>query len=238
MAIKRVIIDGLGEVALYKRRGLKSIRISVRADGQIRVSLPIFAPYQAALAFVESRREWVLAHRPAAVQLLEQAQAIGKQHRLLFTGSFSKKTASSRITQSTILVSHPAAVPSDDPTVQKVAVTAAIRALRHEAEDLLPGRVADIAARTGFQYKSVVVKKLKGRWGSCDQDHNNVLNLYLMQLPWELVDYVILHELVHTEHLHHGPDFWTSFLGHESAAKQLRKQIRSYQPNLLFRPSE
>jgi len=128
----------------------------------------------------------------------------------------------------------PSQLQLDDTTVQRIATNACVRALRNEAEALLPGRLATIAEREGFRYKSVTVKRLKGRWGSCDQHGNIVLNLFLMQLPWELVDYVLLHELIHTKHLHHGADFWEAFVVCQPDAKALRKQIRRYQPNFVL----
>jgi predicted metal-dependent hydrolase len=234
MAVKRVSVPDVGEISLYKRRGLKSIRLSIRSDGTIRVSLPTHVPYQAALQFVRSKQDWILEHQTIKdVHILENAQAVGKHHTLRFMVSFTADGVRSRLKGSEISVIHPASLSPTDPVVQQVAEKACIRALRDEAESLLPARVADIALRTGFTYTSVLIKKLKGRWGSCDQHHNIVLNLYLMQLPWELIDYVILHELVHTEQLHHGPDFWGTFEQHLPAAKQLRRRMRQYQPNLL-----
>lgn len=238
MAIKRVTIDGLGDISLYKRRGLKSIRLSVRSDGSVRVSLPPYVPYQAAIQFVESRRQWLLEHRTTSDTTLDNSQQIGKSHTLRFTASFSADTVRSRVGSRDIVITHPASLAIQDEAVQQSAQKACIRALRDEAEELLPSRVSSIANQTGFRYKSVLVKKLKGRWGSCDQGNNIVLNLYLMQLPWELIDYVIIHELVHTEHLHHGADFWQSFETHLPSAKQIRKRMRGYQPNLLTQHEE
>ncbi len=65
-----------------------------------------------------------------------------------------------------------------------------------------------MATKHGFSYNSVSVRELKSRWGSCDQKQHIVLNFYLMQLPWDYIDYVLVHELAHTEHLNHGPEFW------------------------------
>jgi predicted metal-dependent hydrolase len=221
-------------VALYKRKGLRTMKLSIRANGEVRVSLPHFVPYQAAVQFVQSRRGWLDAHRPPADSVLQNAQAIGKQHTLRFVSNFHSAASKSRLNGTEIIVTHPAELSWDDPAVQQVASAAAIRALRQEAESILPARVAAIASEADFVYKSVVVKKLTGRWGSCDQNNNIVLNLYLMQLPWDLIDYVIMHELVHTRHLNHGNGFWGTFLEHEPTAKTLRRRMRAYQPNLLL----
>jgi predicted metal-dependent hydrolase len=228
------MVDGVGEVALYKRRGLRAMKLSIRSNGEIRVSLPSYVPYQAAVQFVQAKRGWLETHRLPTDVVLQNAQAIGKQHVLRFITSFRSNSTKSRLTANEVIVTHPATLPSDDESVQAVASAAAMRALRQEAEAILPSRVARIAAQANFVYTSVVVKKLTGRWGSCDQNHNIVLNLYLMQLPWELIDYVIMHELVHTRHLDHGESFWSTFETHEPNAKALRRRMRSYQPNLLL----
>ena len=69
-----------------------------------------------------------------------------------------------------------------------------------------------------------------GRWGSCDSKRNIVLNLYLMELPWELIDYVLFHELTHTEVLRHGPDFWSAMKRVLPDVQRRRKAIKSYRP--------
>lgn len=231
MSVKTIELEGIGTVSIYKRRGLKSMRLSVTNRGQIRLTVPTYVPYQAALAFARSKQEWLLEHAQKRRSTLVNAQPIGKRHTLHFIINFQIDAPQTRVKGGKVLVNYPASMNSETEAVQAAATRACIRALRDEAEALLPGRVAEVAGKTDFQYKSVVIKKLSGRWGSCDQDHNIVLNLFLMQLPWELIDYVILHELVHTKHLNHGEDFWAEFLRWQPTAKQLRKQIRSHQPN-------
>jgi predicted metal-dependent hydrolase len=119
-----------------------------------------------------------------------------------------------------------------DEVVQKAASTAGVRALRVQAEQLLPQRLAELARQHDFTYQSVSVRSLKSRWGSCDQKKRIVLNLYLMQLPWQLIDYVLLHELTHTVVLQHGPNFWAAMERIEPRARQLRKMMHTYHPVL------
>src|SRR5262249_22487168 len=130
----------------------------------------------------------------------------------------------------------PLTLTASDVEVQRIAEAASIRALRRQAEQLLPQRLAGLATKHGFRYRSVAVKRLKSRWGSCDQHKNIVLNLFLMQLPWECIDYVLIHELVHTEVLRHGPDFWAAMARELPDVKRLRKQMRQYQPVLHGSP--
>ncbi|HET8992036.1 MAG TPA: M48 family metallopeptidase, partial [Candidatus Saccharimonadales bacterium] len=64
--------------------------------------------------------------------------------------------------------------------------------------------------------------------GSCDQSKNITLNLYLMQLPWHLIDYVLLHELTHTVVFKHGPDFWAEMDKYLPDSKSLRSEMKDY----------
>jgi len=135
-----------------------------------------------------------------------------------------------------VIVMHNVALNSSDSAVQAAAESACYRALKVEATKLLTPRLNELAAHHGFTYHSLNVKRMKTRWGSCDQHKNIVLNLFLVQLPWDCIDYVILHELTHTRALHHGPDFWQKFEDVLPGARRMRKTMRSYRPMLgLFK---
>lgn len=229
MAFKSYQIDDL-TVVVYKRRGAKSLRLSVTSTGQIRVTVPSWAPYQSGVEFAKSRADWIRQQHTAPTSL-KHGQAIGKAHHLLLLPRAVSKIVS-RVTGTEIIVSFPTNVSAEDPTVQTVAKRACIRALRSQSEALLPQRLQIIAEKYGFSYSSISVKQLKSRWGSCDHKQNIVLNLFLMQLPWELIDYVLLHELVHTKVLKHGPEFWDAMEALQPNTKTLRKAIRAHQPVL------
>lgn len=233
MATKIIEIPEIGAVTLYKRRGNRSLRLSVSADGEIRVSLPSWVPYKAGEQFAKSKADWIAAQKIAPRKGLQHGQAVGKAHRLHFEPSAAATKVSTRLRQNQIEITHPSAYEALHPAVQKAAHDASIRALRKEAEVLLPQRLRDLAQKTGFTYKSVGVKQLKSRWGSCSAQQEIILNLYLMQLPWHLIDYVLLHELTHTKVMRHGAPFWKELERHVPHAKRLRKEIGNYQPFLM-----
>jgi predicted metal-dependent hydrolase len=230
MATKEVEIPEIGLVKLYKRKGARSIRLSVDAQGSVRVSLPYWLPFEAGTRFVLSKASWIQEQQPKTVATLTHGQAIGKSHHLYFWGSLDVDKPNSRIVGSSIKITHPLTLTSDSQEVQKIAERACIRALRSQAESLLPQRLATLAQAHEYDYRSTTIKQLKGRWGSCDTEKNIVLNLFLMQVPWHLIDYVLLHELAHTRALHHGPEFWGEFEAHLPNARALRREMRTYRP--------
>jgi predicted metal-dependent hydrolase len=55
--------------------------------------------------------------------------------------------------------------------------------------------------------------------------NNLSLNIKLALLPDELRDFILVHELVHTEIKNHGPDFWRKLESIYPEARQLDRQI-------------
>lgn len=231
MAFKTFVLND-STVTIYKRKANRSLRLSISSKGEVRVSIPMWTPYAVGLQFAKSRSAWIESQKkPASV--LTSGQAVGKAHHLSLLPSNGAKKVTSRVISSGIFVKYPVTMSPNDQTVQTVVEKASIRALRTQAEQLLPQRLETLASKHGFRYKDVSIKQLKSRWGSCDQQKHIVLNLFLMQLPWELIDYVILHELTHTRHLHHGPKFWGDMESILPRLKDHRRAMRSHQPVLL-----
>lgn len=237
MASKAVTIADIGLVTLYKRRGSRSLRLSVGLNGQVRVSLPYWLPYKAAEEFAKRRAGWIEQQKKQHVAVLENGQMIGKAHRVLFTPG-PKQHVAARVSLTEIRIQHPSDMPSNHPDLQQKARAAGIRALRQEAERLLPRRLQKLAEAYGFTYNSVGIKQLKSRWGSCSSRQEITLNLFLMQLPWRLIDYVLLHELTHTVVMQHGRPFWKELERHLPAARSLREEINHYQPVLEPSPAD
>lgn len=234
MATKHVELPEIGTLKLYKRKGARSIRLSVTRTGGVRVSLPQWLPFEAGVNFALSKRAWILAQTPASQStlLIKHGQAVGKSHHMEFLAAASSRV-SSRIDGTTIRILYPHPFSPSDPAVQQAAEKACIRALRAQASALLPQRLQTLADKHNLPFTSVKVKRLTGRWGSCDADKHITLSIFLMQLPWHLIDYVLLHELTHTLVLHHGADFWREFERHLASVKRLRREIRDYQPAVI-----
>ncbi len=228
MPAKLVDVPNIGTVKLYKRKDARSVKLTLR-QGYVRVTLPYWLPYRTGIEFVKSRENWIKDH--SVVQnSLTQGQRIGKAHSLNFYQSQRAVKPSSRLKQTEIVITHYYLTSVTHPTVQKVARNASLKALKKEADILLPQRLEHLARKHGFDYESVSTRQLKSRWGSCSHKKHISLSVFLMQLPWHLIDYVILHELTHTEFLNHGADFWARMNLILPNVKDLRRQLRTYQP--------
>lgn len=228
---KQFPLAGVGEVTIVKRATNRNLRLSIKPDGAIVVTIPKWASYHSGLSFAESKRDWIIAQVPEK-KILKDGQPVGKYHHLQLSPTRGLQTPRSLISKTAVIVRYPYYWRPDDRAVQEVAEAACVRALRSQATKLLPQRLEQLAQQHDFHFNEVRIKRLKGRWGSCDQDQRIVLNLFLMQLPWECIDYVILHELTHTQILRHGPPFWEAMQQLVPNLASIRKQMREQRPVL------
>ena len=74
--------------------------------------------------------------------------------------------------------------------------------------DWLSERTATLARKTGADASRIEVRELGFHWGSCGKNGVLFFNWRLLQLPVRLIDYIIVHELVHLQEPHHSPEFW------------------------------
>lgn len=82
---------------------------------------------------------------------------------------------------------------------------------RREAARVFSDRLAACYPRAealGIPLPPLKIRDMKTRWGSCSSKGNVTLNLKLIQLPTDLIDYVILHELCHLKELNHSRRFY------------------------------
>jgi len=101
------------------------------------------------------------------------------------------------------------------------------------ARDKIITRCEELSRKTGLSYTRLTIRNQKTRWGSCSSAGTISLNINLARLPDKLLDYVILHELVHTRIKGHGRAFWDELDTYVGDAKSLRLELRQYLLRLL-----
>jgi len=80
--------------------------------------------------------------------------------------------------------------------------------LKKIARQFLPPLLASHAHLHKFCYMQVSIRGQRSLWGSYSSSGTLSLNYKLLFLSRELVDYVLLHELAHTQHMDHSEQFW------------------------------
>lgn len=101
------------------------------------------------------------------------------------------------------------------------------------ARERLTRRIEELATQHGFKYARLSFRNQRTRWGSCSARNNISLNVKLACLPDDLVDYVLLHELLHTRIKNHGRSFWKSIERLVPDPQGARTRLRDYRLGLL-----
>lgn len=219
-----------GKVTIRKSGRSRSMKVSVAPTGELRVSLPTYVPTFMAKRMVSSSREEIrslLARRP--VLQIEDGMTIGKSHSLhIRKGSeYSLKRSGQQI----ILTLQDINLANESHILTDVRAQI-VAALRREAKHHLPKRLEYLAKLHNFTYTSVRFTHASSRWGSCNQHQAITLNIALMNVPFELIDYVLIHELAHTVELNHSAQFWNKVAGADPKYKTHKKLLKNYSPHV------
>lgn len=232
--LKPIQIDDVGAIALCRSRRARRLTLRLKADGAVSLTIPWHFSLPAALAFLDANRNWIIRKRKTLEQRKPRLVAYDgtkpistRAHYLRLVPGQSEQIGVS-IQNGQIIVKYPACQKITTPEVQTAIAGGLTEAYRIEAKQYLPHRVQELARQFGFQYQRVTIKNLKSCWGSCSRVNNINLNLHLIRLPDELIDYVILHELTHTRIHNHSPQFWQVLENILPKARSYRKQLQHY----------
>ncbi len=225
--------EEFGTITLRRSVRASHIRVRVAPNGQLRASLPLYAPAFLVKRLVASSRVQLraLLAEQQGTETFTHGMQIGKSHTLIIRESTVQQPIAQRHGQQ-IIVQLPADMPPTNPRATRAIREAVIDALRLQAKSHLPKRLAHLAAQHGHTYERVRFSHASGRWGSCSSTGTISLNIALMKLPFDLIDYVLIHELSHTVEMNHSENFWTLVASADPLYKQHRRALKQEAPSI------
>lgn len=227
---KKIQDKELGEITL--RASSRARRYTLKISrGKITATMPIGGDEKRMLAFIDESREKLqaaLARHPARALLDDTAEMRTATFRLhIFRNDRTRFYMT--LDQDVLHIACPLSTDFGEEGVQALLKQMLEKALRHEANRLLPGRLMALAARHRLVYTSVKINNSRTHWGSCTTRRSINLSLSLMLLPWHLIDYVLLHELCHTVEMNHSKRFWDLLDSvTDGRALALRNELKGY----------
>jgi predicted metal-dependent hydrolase len=182
----------------------RRLRLVVRAGRPLEVTVPRGTRERTLRRFLDDHAGWIGA------RLEEARERAARVHRLGLAQPGSVVLAGHRIPvvrgnglrPSAVLRDGRLAVSGPDPAA------AVERWYRREARTLLEASAAREAARLGLSYARIAVRDQRTRWGSCSTRGTLSFNWRLALTPPEVLDYVVVHELLHLVEHNHSRRFW------------------------------
>jgi len=227
-----VQVPEIGLVSFTQKRGLRRISLKIHPEKGIQLVYPSLVTPEQAQAFLISKKDWISKHMTKFSQKPPRVFDYGSEFK---TRTFKLHLFQALTDKIRIILKHtlmsvevPLYLEAADPAVQAAVKTAIEEAYRIEARHFLPSRTSELAASHGFSFSGVQIRNSKSRWGSCSHKNGISLSLHLMRLPDHLIDYVILHELVHTRHKNHSTRFWTELERIRPAALTEDRELNQY----------
>ena len=219
-----------GLVTLRRVANASSVRLSLAPNGTVRVSAPKMMPLFMVKRIVKSSKTQIheLMSRQPRLDIKDGLE-IGKRHVIEVRDSSSTSVTRNGYR---IIVRLAKGSTLDDATVYESVKTEVIKALRKEAKEYLSGRIKQLANQYQFSYSALRYSHASGRWGSCNSKKSISLNIALMRLPYELIDYVLIHELAHTKHLNHSSSFWNEVGRCDKNYHAHRTTLKRYSPSI------
>ncbi len=215
-------------IAIARHRRARRFVLRMTADGGLRLTVPRGASIADGLAFAKTQGPWIARERsrraeaaapwaagtlvwfrgvqvplsvgPSSVSWATETAPRAPSHGIVGRG-FTPRLARGDLSLSKVSRADLAAGPN---AVRDVVETH----LRRLAGTELPPRCQELAARHGLTITRVTIRNQRTRWGSCSARGAISLNWRLIQMPPDVADYVILHELMHLKQPNHSRKFW------------------------------
>lgn len=230
---KKSVIVGDDEVELeIIRSPRRTIALYVRPGGTLQVRAPWHVPVHVIMQFVREKTTWIIRQRKRLkdIKTIAEPELLSYRSQTPFFGNNLTITPSgdagytARLNGTQLMISV-----AGDPSPEKITAMVDSWYLA-QAKSYFPRRTAEMAGKHSSLLpapKSVNVRKMKRRWGTCHTGGAIWFNRELIKKEPVLIDYVIIHELCHLVHHNHGKEYYRLLESIMPDYRELRKKLQA-----------
>ena len=194
------------------RKEIKNLHLAVYPpNGRVRIAVPMRVSDEAVRLAVVSKMGWIRRRQRDLRRQVRQSK------REMVTGE-SHFVQGRRYRLDVIERDGPASVVIRGNKTLELRVRFGTDSLKRNEvlqrwyRQLLREQIPELLAKwepvVGVEVASWGIKKMKTKWGSCNADAERIwLNLELAKKPFECLEYILVHEMVHLLERHHNDRF-------------------------------
>ncbi|WP_374031470.1 M48 family metallopeptidase [Bdellovibrio bacteriovorus] len=241
MSGKETFLFAKWSVEVHRRSFRRSVSIYLYPNKPIKVVAAKSTPQKVIVDFLMAKKDWIeknfekfqeIAEKfpDKKIKAYENFPFKGKERKLKVVITLHKKTFVSMTDEHLLL--H---IPRNDWSANSLIEEhpTALKEIRHfykrEAVDFLSERVKFWAGEMNLHPSQVKFREQKTRWGSCSSRKVINLNWRLIVFTQEIIDYVIVHELAHLQHMNHSSHFWSLVEKYVENYKDIVKTMKESQ---------
>lgn len=186
------------------RRKVKYARITISTNLKIEMIVPLKYPEKDVVSMIQKKSDWIKKQ----LNYFESRQAarikpnfgeiilLGKIYKFQLMPELGRKCKINDVLNT---------IASGRNLLEEETLN---KWYKNEAKRILNERLVHFAGLHGFSYNKVSVRGQKTLWGSCSRTGNLSFNWRLIQTPLPILDYIVVHELVHTIIFNHTGTYW------------------------------
>lgn len=192
------------QIDIIKRLPRQSISLHILDTGELEVRAPRHVPEFIIRRFVDSKEDWIEKTRKKLSALPKSKKTKYQEGEIFRLGG---REYSLHVTDGNAIVLTPTKLffPKRFLAKPKYHMELFCRIF---ARDFLAKRLDIFAEKMGVRYKRISIRDTTSRWGSCSSSGTISFSYRLILADLPLIDYVLIHELSHVTHPHHGLSFW------------------------------
>lgn len=214
------------EYKFLEKEGLKSHYITVqKGEGVILKGKAI--PLEQSNKLILKKAKWILDKLELVKFINEEdivtgsrIQYLGRKYYVELIINEKLKEIAIDFTESKFVLHLPTSL-----NTQNYLKEAFLTYQKEKAIEKIKPRIKKWSKTTGLSFTDIKFRKLDKRWGSCTPSNIVIINIDAIKLPFSLIDYLIVHELVHTKIKSHSKEFWAELSKHISNWKELDEKM-------------
>jgi predicted metal-dependent hydrolase len=184
----------------------RTIALIIQHDGSLTVRAPLRMHEDAILEFVQNHAKWIQKKQAhAKASFLPPTKFFREGETFLFMGKeYPLNILANQRPALTFSGSRFQLTNSQVPKARQIFV----RWYKDQALRVISGLISDQTNKSKFSYRKIRISSARTRWGSSSTNGTLSFTWRLIMAPPEVIDYVVVHELVHTQVRNHSQKFW------------------------------
>jgi predicted metal-dependent hydrolase len=183
----------------------KTLSLTINENAELVIRAPLRLPIKKIQDFINEKESWINKKQTIIENQIKDVTS--NQNKLLYLGSLFPIIINQNAAKGLIFSGEEFIVNSIEPNPLSISIK---KWYKKKFREIAIPRVTYFAEQHNLMVNQVRIKNQKTMWGSCSSKNNINLNYLLLMAPMKVIDYVIIHELVHTIHRNHSVDFWSS----------------------------